>query len=44
MTIDVDVSPFRDFIEDRMVYGWTDKLGRKWLANGAWSWFRVYRK
>lgn len=32
---------FTDIVSGRSVYRWIDRLGRCWLAEGAWSSFRV---
>lgn len=32
---------FEDVVEGRPVYLWLDKLGRYWLAQTRWGWFRV---
>lgn len=32
---------FTDRVSGESVCYWTDRLGRRWLATGAWSWFRV---
>lgn len=32
---------FTDVVSGRPVYLWQDTLGRSWLAEGAWSLFRV---
>lgn len=32
---------FRDLVSGKPIYGWTDTLGRRWLAESAWSIFRV---
>lgn len=34
---------FTDIVVGRPVYYWRDRLGRGWMANGAWSIFRVRR-
>lgn len=34
---------FTDSVAGRPVYYWRDRLGRRWMANGAWSLFRVPR-
>lgn len=33
-----------DVVSQRSVYQWIDRLGRKWLAEGPWSLFRVANK
>lgn len=35
---------FTDIVSGRPVYYWRDQFGRAWMANGAWSLFRVPRK
>lgn len=35
---------FTDLVSGEMVYYWVDKLGRRWMAHGRWSLFRVERK
>lgn len=35
---------FTDGVSGRPVYRWRDRLGRVWLANGAWSLFRIERE
>ncbi|MET3929543.1 hypothetical protein ABIE51_001430 [Lysobacter sp. OAE881] len=35
---------FRDVVSGKSVNYYTDRLGRRWMANSAWSWFRVERK
>ena len=32
---------FTDKVSGRPVYYWLDRLGRRWMAEGAWSLFRV---
>lgn len=32
---------FRDVISGASVHQWRDKLGREWMAEGAWDLFRV---
>lgn len=32
---------FTDKVTGRMIYHWTDKSGRKWIAENRWSLFRV---
>jgi hypothetical protein len=32
---------FRDVVSGAFVYFWVDTLGRRWLAEGPWSLFRV---
>ncbi|MGN8022088.1 hypothetical protein ACTJJ7_15400 [Phyllobacterium sp. 22229] len=32
---------FTDVVSGKPVYYWVDTLGRSWMANGAWSLFRV---
>ncbi len=32
---------FTDSVSGEMVYHYKDKLGRMWLATGAWASFRV---
>ena len=32
---------FTDTVSGESVWRWTDRLGRRWLAAGAWSLFRV---
>lgn len=32
---------FIDRVSGKSVYAWEDKLGRTYLAEGPWSWFRV---
>ena len=32
---------FTDTVSGMEVFRFTDRLGRKWLANSAWGWFRV---
>lgn len=32
---------FTDCVSGRCVFYWRDTLGRKWMAEGAWSLFRV---
>lgn len=34
---------FTDIVVGKPVNNYTDRLGRKWMAHGAWSWFRVER-
>ena len=36
-----DHAGFFDHIGREMVYRWRDGFGRRWLATGSWSWFRV---
>lgn len=35
---------FTDIVSGHSVYAWTDTLGRRWLAEYSWSWFRVPRQ
>ena len=35
---------FTDVVSGERVNRYTDKFGRKWLANNKWSWFRVKRR
>lgn len=35
---------FTDIVTGRGVYHYLDKLGREWLAEGAWSLFRVRKE
>lgn len=35
---------FTDIVSGHFVYAWTDTLGRRWLAEHSWSWFRVPRQ
>ena len=32
---------FTDTVSGEGVWRWTDRLGRRWLATGAWSLFRL---
>lgn len=32
---------FTDIVSGKAVYRWEDRYGRKWLAEEAWSLFRV---
>ena len=32
---------FTDAVTGEPVYRCRDKFGRRWMANGKWSWFRV---
>lgn len=32
---------FTDVVSGKPVYNWVDRLDRRWLAEGAWSLFRV---
>lgn len=34
---------FVDVVSGRGVYNFVDKMGRKWMAESAWAWFRVKR-
>lgn len=34
---------FTDIIVNKAVNSYTDYFGRRWMAHGAWSWFRVER-
>lgn len=36
-----DCLAFVDCVSGRSVCEWTDKIGRRWLAEGPWSLFRV---
>ena len=35
------VFSFRDVVSGEMVHHFTDKFGRRWMAEHEWSWFRV---
>ena len=35
---------FVDCVSGKSVNRYTDKFGRKWLAESAWAWFRVKRE
>lgn len=43
MSLIVDHPGFYDFIDNRPVFFWRDSYDRVWMANSAWSWFRVAR-
>jgi hypothetical protein len=32
---------FRDVVTGKYIYYWDDALGRKWLADNRWGWFRI---
>lgn len=32
---------FTDIVSGKAVHYWRDSFGRKWMANGSWSLFRV---
>ena len=34
---------FTDVVSGKQVNNYVDTMGRHWLANGKWSWFRVAR-
>lgn len=34
---------FTDIVTGRAVYYYLDRLGREWLAEHGWAWFRVPR-
>lgn len=35
---------FRDIVDGQQVYYYRDGYGRRWMANGQWSLFRVVAK
>lgn len=35
---------FTDVVSGNRVYRYEDRLGRSWMAEGPWSWFRVEAK
>jgi hypothetical protein len=39
----IDYCLFIDRVSGREVFACIDGFGRKWMAEGAWSWFRVSR-
>jgi hypothetical protein len=36
--------PFRDVVSGKMVWYWEDRMGRVWLAEDRWGWFRMLAK